>query len=99
MAVCMLTGKRGKDMASKKPYDDSNWRFEYLDLVGHRLSLMQCELLEKGPKSLSQSWMLGAMHGQWREMKGYKYPDPPDCSSSFEEFNQSVKKYFKEDKK
>ena len=93
MAVCMLTGKRGKDMASKKPYDDSNWRFEYLDLVGHRLSLMQCELLEKGPKSLSQSWMLGAMHGQWREMKGYKYPDPPDCSSSFEEFNQSVKKY------
>ena len=79
---------------TNKPYDDSNWREEYKSYTNNQRHL---ELLENGPKSLSQSWMLGAMHGQWREMKGYKYPDPPDCSSSFEEFNQSVKKYFKED--
>ena len=84
-------------MASKKPFDDSNWRSEYLDLTGHRLSLLQCEVLEQGPRSLAQSWMLGAMHSDWMRIKGYKYPEPPDCSSSFEEFNQSVKKYFKED--
>ena len=34
------------------------------------------------------------MHGEWRKMKGYKYPDPPDCSSSFKEFNQMVKENF-----
>ena len=79
------------------PWDDSNWREEFKS--SRHLSKYQLEILENGPRSLAQSWMLGAMHGQWREMNGYKYPDPPDCSSSFEEFNQSVKKYFKEDTK
>ena len=79
------------------PWDDSNWRQEFKE--SRHLSKLQLEILENGPRSLSQSWMLGAMHGQWREMKGYKYPEPPDCSSSFEEFNKSVKKYFKEDNK
>ena len=84
-------------MSENVPWDDSNWREE---LKGSKqLSSYQLEILDNGPKSLSQSWVLGAMHGEWRKMKGYKYPDPPDCSSSFEEFNQSVKKYFKEDKK
>ena len=77
------------------PWDDSNWREEFRE--SRDLSQYQLEILKNGPRSLAQSWMLGAMHGQWREMKGYKYPEPPDCSSSFEEFNQSVKKYFKED--
>ena len=84
-------------MSGGVSWDDSNWREEFKE--SRHLSEYQLEILENGPKSLSQSWMLGAMHGQWREMKGYKYPDPPDCSSSFEEFNQSVKKYFKDDKK
>ena len=75
-------------------WDDSNWREEFKE--SRNLSKYQLEILEKGPRSLAQSWMLGAMHGQWREMKGYKYPEPPDCSSSLEEFNESVKKYFKE---
>ena len=78
---------------TEKPYDDSNWRSEYLDLAGHRLSLLQCELLEKGPKSLSQSWMLGAMHGDWKKIKGYKDPEPPDCSSSLQEWEKSIRKY------
>ena len=76
-----------------KKYDDSNWRSEYLDLVGYRLKNLQCEVLEKGPKSLSQSWMLGAMHGDWKRIKGYKDPEPPDCQSSLSEWEESIKKY------
>ena len=75
MAACMLTGKRGKDMTSKKPFDDSNWRSEYLDLTGHRLSILQCEVLEQGPRSLAQSWMLGALHNKWKRMNGYVEPE------------------------
>ncbi len=81
-------------MSKIVPWDDSNWREEFKS--SRNLSKLQLEILANGPKSLAQSWLLGAMHGQWREMKGYKYPEPPDCQSSMEEFNQSVKKYFKE---
>ena len=87
MVGCILTGKRERVMASTKPFDDSNWRSEYLDLTGHRLSNLQREVLEQGPRSLGQSWMLGAMHSDWMKIKGYKYPDPPDCQSSFKEWN------------
>ena len=75
----------------KRNYDDSNWRSEYLDLKV--LSISQCELLEKGPKSLSQSWILGAMYNDWKRSKGYKEPEPPDCSSSLQEWEKSIKKY------
>ena len=56
------------------------------------LSKFQIELLENGPKSLSQSWILGAMHGNWKKMKGIKDPEPPDCSSSMKEWEERVKK-------
>ena len=65
-------------------FDDSNWREEYKAYTSKEKYL---ELLENGPKSLSQSWILGALHNKWMKMKGYKYPDPPDCQSSFKEFN------------
>ena len=81
----------------KRPYDDSNWRAEYLDLVGHRLKTLQCELLEKGPKSLSQSWILGAMYNDWKRIKGYNKLDPKDnegqYQSSLKEWEESIKKY------
>ena len=75
-----------------KLWDDSNWRQEYKELK--RLSKFQLEILENGPRSLSQSWILGAMHGEWRKMNGYVYPDPPNCQSSFKEFNKIVKENF-----
>ena len=56
------------------------------------LSKFQIELLENGPKSLSQSWILGAMHGNWKKMKGIKDPEPPDCQSSMKEWEERVKK-------
>jgi hypothetical protein len=65
-------------------FDDSNWREEYKEYTSNKTYL---ELLENGPKSLSQSWILGALHNKWMKMKGYSYPEPPDCQSSFKEFN------------
>jgi hypothetical protein len=75
-----------------KPYDDSNWREEYKNYTSNSKHL---ELLENGPKSLSQSWILGALYNKWKKMKGYKDPEPPDCSSSLKEWEQSIKKISK----
>ena len=73
-----------------EPYDDSNWREEWKNYTSNKFQL---ELLENGPKSLSQSWILGAMHQDWKKMKGYRDPEPPDCSSSLQEWERSIKKY------
>tara|TARA_Y100001937_G_C6961540_1_gene259112 strand:- start:315 stop:545 length:231 start_codon:yes stop_codon:yes gene_type:complete len=71
-----------------KPYDDSNWREEYKAYTSDKKEL---ELLENGPKSLSQSWYLGALHQRWKKIKGYKDPEPPDVSSSLGEFFEKQK--------
>ena len=76
-------------------WDDSNWREEY---KGHTSSRYELDLLENGPHSLAQSWMMGALHNKWMKMKGYKYPDPPDCQSSFKQFNEIVKEHFEHEK-
>ena len=76
----------------KKPYDDSNWREE---LKSYTTSKKELELLENGPKSLSQSWYMGALHNKWKKINGYKEPEPPDCQSSFKEFNKNVEENFK----
>ena len=80
-------------MATTPDIDDSNWRDEYKNYTTNELHL---ELLENGAKSLSQSWILGALYQKWRKMKGYVTPEPPDCKSSLKEFNARVKQYIKE---
>ena len=70
-----------------KNYDDSNWREEY---KGYTSSKYELDLLENGPRSLAQSWIMGALHNKWKKMKGYKDPEPPDCQSSLTE---SLKKW------
>ena len=72
-----------------KNYDDSNWREESLPYHSGK----QADLLREGPKSLSQSWLMGAMYNQWKKRNGYKDPEPPDCSSSMKEWEESIKKY------
>ena len=75
----------------EKPYDDSNWREEYKSYTTNKRYL---ELLENGPKSLSQAWLLGALHNEWKRMKGYKDPDTENkgqYQSSLQEFFQSLK--------
>ena len=56
-----------------KPYDDSNWKEEYKSYTSNKRYL---ELLENGPKSLSQAWLLGALYNEWKKMKGYDKLDP-----------------------
>jgi len=73
-----------------KTYDDSNWREE---MKGYTSNKLQLEMLDSGPKSLSQSWIMQAMYNKWKKMKGYKDPEPPDCQSSLKEWEASVKKY------
>ncbi len=77
-----------------KLYDDSNWREEYKGYVSNQRHL---ELLENGPKSLSQSWVMQALYGQWKKMKGYDKLDPKEnegqFQSSLKEYEESIKKY------
>ena len=75
-----------------KPYDDSKWREEYKQYTSNKRHL---ELLENGPHSLSQAWLLGALYNEWKTMKGYHKHDPKEnegqCQSSLQEFFQSQK--------
>ena len=78
---------------TNKLYDDSNWREEYKNYTSNTKHL---ELLENGPKSLSQSWILGALYNKWKKMKGYNKLDPKENkgqlqSSLGEFFNKQEK--------
>ena len=77
---------------TNKPYDDSNWREEYKAYTSSKYEL---DLLENGPKSLSQSWMMQAMYGQWKKRNGYHKLDPKEnegqLQSSMKEFFQRQK--------
>tara|TARA_B100001109_G_C18645721_1_gene372684 strand:+ start:227 stop:469 length:243 start_codon:yes stop_codon:yes gene_type:complete len=68
---------------------DESWREEYLGMKVH--GKLNRELLMNGPKSLSQSWLMQAMHNDWKKKKGIKDPEPPDCQSSLQEFFQQTK--------
>ena len=67
---------------------DSNWREEYKSYTSDKKHL---ELLENGPNSLSQSWILQALHQRWMKIKEYSYPEPSNCQSTFKEFNEKIK--------
>jgi len=86
----ILKSKR-KLLLMNKLFDDSNWREEYKGMKV--LNSRQIELLENGPDSLAASWSMQAMKNDWKKKKGYKDPEPPDCQSSFKEWEDSVKKY------
>jgi len=77
---------------TNKLYDDSNWREEYKGYTSNKRHL---ELLENGPKSLSQSWVLGALYNEWKKMKGYNKLDPKEnegqYQSSLKEFLDKYK--------
>ena len=83
---------------TNKLYDDSNWREEYKQFTSNKRYL---ELLENGPKQLSQAWVLGALYNEWKKIKGYDKLDPViegnegQCQSSLADWEKSVKKYKK----
>ena len=68
---------------------EESWREEYLGMKAH--GKLNTELLMNGPKSLAQSWLMQAMHNDWRKKKGITTPEPPNCQSSLKEFFQQQK--------
>ena len=64
-----------------------SWRDEY---KGFTRNKMELELLENGPKNLSQSWHLQALYSNWKKIKGIKDPEPLDLQSSFREWNKKI---------
>ena len=82
--------ERNLSSQTTKPYDDSNWREEYKSYTSNRRYL---ELLENGPKSLSQSWLLGALYSEWKKMKGYNKLDPKE---NVGQNQSSLKEFFKD---
>ena len=75
----------------KKLYADSNWREESLPYHTGR----QAELLRDGPHSLSQSWMMQAMYGQWKKRNGYDKLDPKENEGQLQ---SSLGEFFKKQK-
>ena len=74
---------------TNKPYDDSNWREEY---KGYTSNQKHLELLENGPKSLSQSWILQALYNEWKKIKGYNKLDPKENEGQLQ---SSMGEFFK----
>ena len=77
---------------NKKSYDDSNWREEYKSYTSNKRYI---ELLENGPKSLSQSWLLGALYNEWKKIKGYNQLDPEENEGQLQ---SSLKEFFNHQK-
>ena len=67
-----------------------NWREDMLN-TKERLPKFQVELLKNGAKSFSQAMILNVLYQKWKRMNGIKpTPPPPNCQSSFKEWNKRV---------
>ena len=69
-------------------YDETNWRKDYAENFCN--NKRHLELLENGPKSLSQAWLLGASHNEWKKIRGIK--EPPSRETGYQ---ISMKEWFK----
>ena len=77
---------------TNKLYDDSNWREDYKQYTSNKRHL---ELLENGPHSLSQALLLGALHNEWKKIKGYDKLDPEENKGQLQ---SSMKDFFQKQK-
>ena len=71
--------------------DETNWRKDYAENFCN--NKRHLELLENGPKSLSQAWLLGALHNEWKKIRGIK--EPPSRESGYQ---TSLKEWFASNK-
>ena len=65
-----------------------DWKQELLD--SEKFNKKQENLLKNGAKSLTDSWLIGALYIRWKKLKGIREHPSPDCSSSFQEWNKKV---------
>ena len=65
-----------------------DWKQELLD--SKQFNQKEEKLLKHGASSLAESWWLGALYIRYKKMKGIINQPPPDCQSSFKEWNKNV---------
>ena len=65
-----------------------DWKEELL--ASQSFNKKEEKLLKYGAKSLTDSWILGALYTRWKKLKGIREKPVPDCSSSFQEWNKNV---------
>ena len=65
-----------------------DWKQELLD--SEKFNKKQENLLKNGAKSLTDSWLLGALYIRWKKSKGIREQFSPDCSSSFQEGTKKI---------
>ncbi len=70
--------------------EEINWKQELLDSAN--FNGKHERILKHGAKSLTDSWILGALYTRWKKLKGWRGDSrAPDCNSSFQEWNKKVK--------
>ena len=65
-----------------------DWKQELLDSA--KFNKKQKNLLKNGAKSLTESWLVGALYIRWKKLKGIREQPSPDCNSSFQEWNKKI---------
>ncbi len=65
-----------------------DWIQELLD--SEKFNKNQENQLKNGAKSLTKSWLLGALYTRWKKLKGIREQASPDSRSSFQEWNKKV---------
>ncbi len=65
-----------------------DWKKELLD--SEKFNKKHENQLKNGAKSLTKSWLLGALYIRWKKLKGFRGKPSPDFSSSFQEWNKKV---------
>ena len=58
-----------------------DWKEELLDSA--KFNEKQKNLLKHGAKSLTDTWLVGALYTRWKKMKVYREPPTPNYQSSF----------------
>jgi hypothetical protein len=69
--------------------EEIDWKQEPLDSAD--FNGKQEIILKNGAPSMVEPWILGALHTRWKKLKGIRSdPEPPNCNSSFQEWNKNV---------
>ena len=65
-----------------------NWKQELLD--SEKFNKKQENLLKNGAKSITESWLIGALYIRWKKLKDIREQPSPNFGSSFQEWNKKV---------
>jgi len=65
-----------------------DWKQEILDSA--KFNTKQENMLKKGAKSLTNTWLLGVLYTRWKQLKSIREQPSPDCSSNVQEWNKKI---------